>query len=137
MSATTIPAVQVEPGDTVHSAGAGNLVIDRLVRVDPLTVHLVAVDGQRLAVSPGAKLLVTRAAEASTTHAVIDIDINTDGMHSVDQLDQADLVAASLYELGAEVVLVGVTSARCEVSDPEAARAIRKFVQDHVRLALI
>lgn len=67
----------------------------------------------------------------------IDIDINTDGMHSVDQLDQADLVAAALYELGAEVVLVGLTTARCEVSDPEAQAAIRDFVAGHVRLALI
>ncbi len=67
---------------------------------------------------------------------IITIDINTDRMHTVDQLDQADLVSAALYELGAEDVVVGVVTARAEVSDPEAVQAIHDYVKGHVRLQL-
>lgn len=67
---------------------------------------------------------------------IINIDINIDQMHIIDQRDQADLVAAALYELGAEDVVVGVVAARAEVSDPEAVQAIRDFIGGHVRLRL-
>ena len=67
---------------------------------------------------------------------IINIDINIDQMHIIDQRDQADLVAAALYELGAEDVVVGVVGARAEGSDPEAVQAIRDFIGGHVRLRL-
>ena len=58
------------------------------------------------------------------------------GIHWPPVLDQADLVSAALYELGAEDVVVGVVTARAEVSDPEAVQAIHDYVKGHVRLQL-